>query len=260
MAEKVYLTETMKGDLDNLKELAKKIDILGNDVRLKILIIIGAETKKRPERRGLTDVRELTSILRYKFAIRMTENGVKKHLNWLLKAGFIKVEAGIAERSMRGPRAVMNFILVPGALEAVNNDVNRIIRAISDVNTGIKESDLSYPLVRVLGGDDDGQVFGLFKDEVRIGREGGVDPEDEEYQGDIILSNGYERVTRISKPHATLTKGKDGEWYLEDAGSKSGVFVNNDEKASEKIKLVDGDLIKLALGEGGAEMVFVSSS
>lgn len=260
MADEMFMTETMNGDLDNLKDLAKKIDVLGNDVRLKILIIIGVETKKKYDGTCLTDVRHLTSLLRYKFNISMTENGVKKHLNWLLNAGFIKVKPGIAVRSMRGSRAVKNYILVPGALEAVNNDVNRIIRAISDVTTGIKESDLSYPMVRVLGGDDDGQVFGLFKDKVRIGREGGVDPEDEEYQEDIILSNGYERVTRITKPHATLTKGKDGEWYLEDAGSKSGVFVNNDEKASEKVKLVDGDLIKLALGEGGAEMVFVSNS
>lgn len=258
MAEKAYLTETMQGDMDALKDLAKKIDVLGNEVRLKILIIIGAESKKRPEV-GLTDVRALTSILRHKFGISMTENGVKKHLNWLLKAGFIKNEAGIANRSLRGPRAVLNYILVPGALEAVNSDVNRIMSAIADVSTGIKESDLDYPQVRILGGDDDGQVFGLFKDEVRIGRQGGVNLDDDEYIGDIILSNGYERVTRISKPHATLTKGKDGEWYLEDAGSKSGVFVNNDEKATEKVKLVDGDLIKLALGEGGAELVFVSN-
>jgi hypothetical protein len=260
MADEMFMTETMDGDLDNLKDLAKKIDVLGNDVRLKILIVIGAESKKKPERRGLTDLRELNSILRYKFKIIMTDNGVKKHLNWLLNAGFIKIEAGIAERSMRGPRAVMNYVLVPGALEAVNNDMNRLTRAIADIRTGITESDLSYPMIRVLGGADDGQVFGLFKDEVRVGRQGGVDPGDPEYQGDIILDNSYESVTRITKPHATLTKDKDGEWYLEDNDSKCGVFVNSEEQAEEKIKLTDGDVIKLALGEGGAELVFVSNN
>ena len=259
MAEEMFMTETMDGDLDTLKDLAKKIDVLGNDVRLKILIVIGAESKKRPERRGLTDLRELTTILRYKFNIKMTENAVKKHLNWLLNAGFIKREAGIAERSMRGPRAVMNYMLVPGALESVNNDVNRLTHAITKVKISIKESDLSYPVIRVLGGANDSQVFGLFKDEVCVGRQGGVNPEDPKYQGDIILDNSYESVTRIIKPHATITKEKDGEWYLEDNDSKCGVFVNSDDPAEEKVKLTEGDVIKLALGKGGAELVFVSN-
>lgn len=204
-------------------------------------------------------MRELTTILRYRFNVKMSENAVKKHLNWLLDARFIRREPGIAERSMRGPRAVLNYILVPGALEAVNNDVNRLMRAIADIRTGITESDLSYPMIRVLGGDDDGQVFGLFKNEIRIGRRGGVETGGPDYQGDIILANSYESVTRITKPHATLTKSKEGEWQLEDNNSKCGVFVNSDEQTEGKINLADGDVIKLALGEGGAELVFVSN-
>jgi hypothetical protein len=260
MGEEIFMTETMDGDLDNLKDLAKKIDVLGNEVRLKLLIIIGAKSKKKPENGGLSDLRELTSVLRHNFQIEMTENAVKKHLNWLLNAGFIKRKPGSANRSMRGPRTVWNHILVPGALEAVNNDVNRLTRAIADIKIGISESNLSYPMIRVLGGADDGQVFGLFNDEIRIGRKGGVDLEDPEFRDDVILSNDYESVTRITKPHATLTKEKDGKWYLEDNDSKCGVFVNNNDQAEEKVKLVDGDVIKLALGEGGAELVFVSNS
>jgi hypothetical protein len=259
MADEMFITEAMDGDLDTLKDLAKKIDVLGNDVRLKLLIIIGAESKNKLGNRGLSDLRKLTSVLRHNFQIEMTENGVKKHLNWLLNAGFIKREPGSANRSMRGPRTVWNFILVPGSLEAVNNDVNRLTRAIADIKTGITESDLSYPMVRVLGGSDDGHIFGLFKDEIRIGRKGGVDLTDPEFREDIILSNSYESVTRITKPHATLTKEKDGEWYLEDNNSKCGVFVNNDDQTEGKVKLADGDVIKLALGEGGAELVFVSN-
>lgn len=258
MTEEMFITETMDGDLDTVKDLAKKIDVLGNEVRLKALIIIGAESKKQPENRGLTDLRELTKILRNRFQIKMSENAVKKHLNWLLEAGFIKRQPGIAERSMRGPRAVMNYILVPGALEAVNNDIGRLTRAIADIRTGITESDLSYPMIRVLGGKDDGQVFGLFKDEVRIGRRGGVNHEDPQYWEDIILDNTYESVTRITKPHATLTK-EDDEWFLEDNDSKCGVYVNSDEQVKRKIRLTDGDIIKLALGDGGVEFFFVSN-
>jgi nitrate reductase NapAB chaperone NapD len=61
MSDEMFLTSTMEGDLDTLKDLARKIDALSNDRRLRLMIIIGAETRNRKE--YLTDIRELTTIL-----------------------------------------------------------------------------------------------------------------------------------------------------------------------------------------------------
>lgn len=259
LSDAKFITDTMNGDLDSLKDLAKKIDVLGNDVRLKLLIIIGAESKKKHENRGLTDVRELTSILKRKFDIGMSETGVRKHLNFLLNAGFIKREPGSAERSSRGERAVMNYVLVKGALEGVNKEINQLTNQIANITEEMAESDFSYPFVKVLGGKDDGKTVSLMKDEVLLGRIGRLDPEDPEYREDVTLSNSYQSVTRITQPHAILTHEK-GEWYLKDNESKGGVFVDNEKLTDDKIKLKDSDIIKLALGEGGAELVFISNN
>lgn len=258
MSDEMFLTSAMDGDLDNLKDLAKKIDAMSNDRRLRLMIIIGAETRKRGDRGYLTDIRELTSIINHKYNILISQNGVKKHLDTLMKVGLVRKEPGFAERSMRGERAVINYVPVSGALESIITDIKELSRTIINVSAEISEADHSHPLIKVLGGDDDGRVFPLVKEVTLVGRQGEIRLDNQEYIGDVVLSNDYVSVTRVTHPHATLTH-KKGECYLEDNGSKCGVFMNNDEQTLDKIKLKDGDKIKLALGEGGAELVFFSN-
>ena len=173
-----------------------------------------------------------------------------------MKAGLVKKEPGFAERSMRGERAVINYVPVVGALESIITDIKKLSRTISNVKDEISETNYSHPLIKVMGGDDDGMVFPLVKEVTRVGRQGELDLDNQEYMGDVVLSNDYKSVTRVTHPHATITHSKDN-WYLEDSDSKCGMFLNNDEKAQDKIKLKNGDKIKLALGEGGAELVFI---
>ena len=256
MSDEMFLTSAMEGDLDTLKDLARKIDAISNDRRLRLMIIIGAETRNRRE--YLTDIRELTTILNHKYGIPLTQNGVKKHLDVLMKVGLVKKEPGFAERSMRGERAVINYVPVTGSLESIITDIKKLSTTITNFKEEISETDYSHPMIRVMGGDDDGMMFPLVKEVTRVGRQGELDLDNQEFMGDVVLSNDYKSVTRVTHPHATITLSK-GNWYLEDCNSKCGVFLNNDEKTRDKIKLKDGDKIKLALGEGGAELVFISN-
>ena len=78
------------------------------------------------------------------------------------------------------------------------------------------------PAVIVLGGSDDGKIFLLKHDRVRIGR---IDTEQlartSADREEVMLSSTYTAVTRISKPHAVFVQ-KEGTWLIEDSGSTGG--------------------------------------
>ena len=62
----------------------------------------------------------------------------------------------------------------------------------------------------MLGGPDDGKVFMLKQNQVRIGR---IDPENQAAyspEDDIVLSDGYTAVTRVSKPHGQFISSNEG--------------------------------------------------
>ncbi|MCB0196668.1 MAG: FHA domain-containing protein, partial [Anaerolineae bacterium] len=61
-------------------------------------------------------------------------------------------------------------------------------------------------------------------------------------------------VRWISRTHAILRR-KQGQFYLEDAGSKNGVFVNS-QRIVNPYPLNDGDIIQLA---PGLELIYVDS-
>lgn len=74
---------------------------------------------------------------------------------------------------------------------------------------------------------------------------------------DIVLGEEYAAVTRVSRPHARLTRRADA-WLIEDGGSTGGTFVNGTPlDRGKRRELHDGDLIELAKGAPGATLVFV---
>ncbi len=109
----------------------------------------------------------------------------------------------------------------------------------------------------VLGGPDDGKVFLLKKDQIHIGR---IDPEKRTgitHDDDIILSEGYTAVTRISKPHGRFIHEHDN-WYIEDSGSTGGTRINHNRiEKNTKIMIHDGDLIELAKGISGVKLLMI---
>ncbi|WP_421908818.1 FHA domain-containing protein [Methanolacinia petrolearia] len=234
------------------ERLSDYLSVLGNPTRLKILKII----EKNPK-----DIREISN------EIGTSYENTKKHLNKLLKIGLIRKDAGVGKPTSKGIHAVWKYSTIPGGLELIARNVG------SFCNMEIKNPELASRLVEIrkmiddeissdmpvlvlLGGTDDGRVYTVRKNTVRLGR---YDPFakgifDEE--NDIVLDDDYRGVTRISKPHAVIIL-EDGVWCIMDEGSTGGTSVNGKLIGkSVRTVLSDGDMIELGAGEGMASFVF----
>jgi hypothetical protein len=242
-------------DSDSLEELSEYLDVLSSSARLRILKFI----EKKPR-----DARAISK------EIETSYENTKKHLDKLLSIGVIKKEAGLGAPTSKGIHPVWEYSIVHGGLEAIirnlglfsNTQVQIVGTEISHrldkvKNTLSKEVLGNVPTAMVLGGPDDGKVFMLKQDQIRIGR---IDPDKGtgiNSEDDIVLSEGYTAVTRISKPHGRFIHQKDG-WYIEDCGSTGGTRINHHllEKNS-KIMVHDGDLIELAKGVSGVKLLII---
>ena len=238
------ITMPIKKNSDFFKDLSDYLDVLSNEKRLKILKLLEKEPK---------DVGTIASD------IKTTYENTKNHIDKLLSIGVIRKEPGIKDK-----RPVMNYVFVPGGLEAIlrslgvfSNFKFELTDRIKEVSKKLSKEVISkVPAIRVLGGVDDGKVFAIKKDSVKIGR---VNPEKQDrydLENDIVLSDNYKAVTRVSKPHAKLTFDGD-DWYLEDCESKSGTYLKDERlDKNRKMKLEDGDMIELAKGSSGVRLLF----
>ncbi len=242
-------------DADSLEELSEYLDVLSSSARLRILKFI----EKKPR-----DARAISK------EIETSYENTKKHLDKLLSIGVIKKEAGLGAPTSKGIHPVWEYSIVHGGLEVIirnlglfsNTQVQIVGTEISHrldkvKNTLSKEVLGNIPTAMVLGGSDDGKAFQLKQNQIRIGR---IDPENKtriSYDDDIVLSEGYTAVTRISKPHGRFFHEKDG-WYIEDCGSTGGTRVNHNRlEKNTKIMVHDGDLIELAKGISGVKLLMI---
>ena len=163
----IYLKEA---DSDFSKELSKYLRVLGNEKRLKILKLI----EKEP-----MDVRTIASEIDTCYA------NAKKHIDKLLSIGVIKMEAGEGRETSRGISTVWKYSLIPGGLELIIRNLGLFSSFKFELSDKIKEANKNVskefagkvPVFWVLGGVDDGKVFPIKKDCVKIGRE---DPPNED--------------------------------------------------------------------------------
>jgi hypothetical protein len=240
---------------DSLEELSEYLDVLSSSARLRILKFL----EKKP--------RDARSISR---EIETSYENTKKHLDKLLSIGVIKKEAGLGAPTSKGIHPVWEYSLVPGGLEAIIRNLglfsntrvhimgSEISRRLDEIKSTLSKEVLgNTPAAIVLGGPDDAKVFLLKNDLVRIGR---TDPESRAVtmpDEDIILSDGYTAVTRVSKPHGKFIRDK-GTWFIEDCGSTGGTQVNNKRLEKHIRKQVqDGDLIELAKGVSGVRFLMI---
>jgi pSer/pThr/pTyr-binding forkhead associated (FHA) protein len=108
-----------------------------------------------------------------------------------------------------------------------------------------------------MSGSRAGQTFLLKKDHIAVGR---TDPDIPSRSGenDIVLPEEYVMVTRITKPHAVISRSLGG-WQVEDRGSSGGTYVNTELIAPmHKTGLKDGDIIDCALGENAARFLYIA--
>jgi len=242
-------------DADSLEELSEYLDVLSSSARLRILKFI----EKKPR-----DARAISN------EIETSYENTKKHLDKLLSIGVIKKEAGLGAPTSKGIHPVWEYSIVHGGLEVIirnlglfsNTQVQivgtEISHRLDKVKNALSKEVLgNIPTAMVLGGPDDGKAFLLKQNQIRIGR---IDPEKRtgiKYDDDIVLSEGYTAVTRISKPHGRFTHEKD-EWYIEDCGSTGGTKVNHNRlEKNTKIMVHDGDLIELAKGISGVKLLMI---
>jgi DNA-binding transcriptional ArsR family regulator len=243
------------GDLDPLAELSEYLDVLSNSTRLKIVKCL--EKKSRT-------TREISQ------EVKTSYENTKKHLERLCLIGVIRKEAGITDPRQKGVQLYWKYSLVPGGLESVIRNLGlfshmkmHIVR--DDISEKIDKTKRmlsrelfgSGPVLIVLGGQDDGRIFPLIKENVRVGR---VDPEQQHLidpRENLVLSQGYSSVSRVSRPHALVTR-ELSLWTIGDCGSRGGTAVNKKILGkNDRVPLRDGDLIELAKGPGGAKLLMV---
>ena len=155
-------------------------------------------------------------------------------------------------RPPKGIHPVWQYSLVPGGLEAIirnlslfsNTRVNvvgsEISRRLDEVKGTISKEVLgNVPAAIVLGGPDDTRVFLLRDDRISIGR---MDPENKAAfrpETDVVFSEGYSAVTRVSKPHGRFIRKNEG-WFIEDCGSTGGTQVNNKKTREGRSRAASG--------------------
>jgi len=240
-------------DTDDLQELSEYLDVLSSSTRLKILKAI--ERKPR-------DVRQISA------AIETSYENTKKHLDKLMGIGVVRKEVGLSRPTAKGVHPVWKYSLVPGGLEAITRSLGLFANlnltltnaVLAEKLAGVRETfsgefSGQNPVFILLGGSDDGRVFPIGGERVALGR---ADPAAPSRPGqEIVLGEEYAAVTRISRPHARLTR-RQGAWLIEDCGSTGGTFVNGSEvERGTRRELRDGDLVELAKGAPGATLVFV---
>jgi DNA-binding transcriptional ArsR family regulator len=241
-------------DSDSLEELSEYLDVLSSSVRLRILKFL----EKKPR-----DARAISK------EIETSYENTKKHLDKLLSIGVIKKEAGLGAPTSKGIHPVWEYSIVPGGLEAIIRNLglfsntrvqimgSEISRRLEEVkNTLSKEVLGNIPTVIVLGGPEDGKVFMLKHDQIRIGR---IDPDNQAAfsPDDIVFSDAYTAVTRVSKPHGKFLRNNEG-WHIEDCGSTGGTKLNNKRlEKNTRISIHDGDLIEFSKGVFGVKLLMI---
>lgn len=242
-------------DLDPLTELSEYLDVLSNSTRLQILRCL----QKRP-----CTTREISRD------VKTSYENTKKHLERLCLIGVVRKEAGITDPLMKGVQLYWKYSLVPGGLESVIRNLGLFSHMkMHIVHGGITEKiDATRkmlscelltkdPVLIVLGGPDDGMTFPLKQDTIRVGRtdprnKGLIDPGE-----NLVLSQGYSAVSRVSLPHAQVVR--DGNvWCIEDCGSRGGTAINKTVLGrKQRVLLKDGDLIELSKGNTGAKLLLI---
>ncbi|ABS55267.1 FHA domain containing protein [Methanoregula boonei 6A8] len=248
-------TVSISSDPEFLEELSEYLEVLSNPVRLKILKVIEREPK---------EITEIASKINTSYA------NTKKHIDQLVHIGLVQKEAGFGRETVKGIHPVWKFSLAKGSLEMLIKNLGVFSRVNIPMGYGeiqkkmeavraavLEESGTTGPALHLMSGSKAGQTFLLKKDHVAVGR---ADPDNPGRAGetDIVLPDEYGMVTRITKPHAILSRSADG-WQIEDRGSSGGTYVNSEVSSPQHRTLLrDGDVIDCALGESAARFLFIA--
>jgi len=249
-------TVSISSDPAFLQELSEYLEVLSNPVRLKILKVIEKEPK---------EISEIASRIDTSYA------NTKKHIDQLVQIGLVRKEAGFGRETVKGIHPVWKFSLAEGGLTMLIKNLGvfsrinipmgygEIQKTLESVRAAVlKEAGADIPALHLVEGRGAGKTFLIRSDRVQIGR---IDPDSPSRLGesDIALPVEYVSVTRITKPHAIVSRAGSG-WQIEDRGSSGGTYVNSQLIAPmHKTPLGNGDIIDLAMGEDAARFLFIAN-
>jgi hypothetical protein len=237
-------------------ELAEYLDVLGSEIRLNILKLLGSEPM---------DVELVSHLLFKRFNKVSARTNTKKHIDKLMNVGLVMP---LSEAGKRNSRWVTNYVLVPGGIETAMRTLKKVMRIDLGFEVGRKvegvrnmiseEFSDTFAVVKVLGGVDDGREFLLKEPEVNIGRIDINNPDRYDPKTDVVLSNQYRAVTRVGKPHARLLLLQD-EWFIELCEGQNPTYLWDKKlQKRRKQKLNDGDIIHFAEGLKGVRLLFLN--
>jgi DNA-binding transcriptional ArsR family regulator len=249
-------TVSISSDPGFLQELSEYLEVLSNPVRLKILKVIEKEPK---------EISEIASRIDTSYA------NTKKHIDQLVHIGLVRKEAGFGRETAKGIHPVWKFSLAEGSLSGLIKNLGvfsrinipmgygEIQKTLNSVREAVlRESGTDFPALHLVEGKGAGRTFLLKSARVQIGR---IDPDSPSRpgEGDIALPVEYVAVTRITKPHAIVTRS-GSVWQIEDRGSSGGTYLNAALiPPLHKTPLKNGDIIDLAMGEDAARFLFITN-
>lgn len=249
-------TISFSSDPHFLEELSEYLEVLSNPVRLKILKFI------EPGPKEITAIADHTG---------MSYQNTKKHLDRLIAMSLVRRDAGFGRETDRGIAPVWKYSLADGSLASLTKTLgifssvpvppgyNDIRKRIDDVRTSLSgTTGVGSAFILLIGGTGDGRAYPVNGDRVLIGREDPGQPMPVMVTA-IALPEQYLAVTRVNKPHATISRSSD-TWLIEDSGSTGGTYLNSERLVpGKKIRLVNGDLIDLSVGTNAARFLFVTT-
>lgn len=249
-------TVSISSDPAFLQELSEYLEVLSNPVRLKILKVIEKEPK---------EISEIASRIETSYA------NTKKHIDQLVHIGLVRKEAGFGRETVKGIHPVWKFSLAEGGLTMLIKNLGVFSRINIPMGYGeiqqtlesvraavIRESGTDVPALHLVEGKGAGKTFIIKSDRVQMGR---FDPDSPSKpgEGDIVLPVEYAAVTRITRPHAIVSRTGSG-WQIEDRGSSGGTYINAQLiQPNHKTPLKNGDVIDLAMGEDAARFLFITN-
>lgn len=187
-----------------------------------------------------------------------TQDEMKKRMQSLHHAGLVirwpklssHTQSGICTWSYRTPRALIQNILQECSYIENCPDVSKETESIARKTREQIQEHLGQQTssLAIMGGEGDGMVFELAFRSLAVGREDKEGMKGIEKNRDIIIPGSYRGVTRISKPHAIITRIFPC-WYIEDCNSSGGTYINNLMLKPETRHLIcDQDIIILGSG------------
>jgi len=206
---------------------------------------------------------EKTSILAH--MMNIPESDIEKHLNSLIETGLV-IRWPVISPGEDEPELIWLYSTPASLIQSIMGECELIERDLSLVQNGLAEiaeqtmkkmkEYLGQPdsSLVILGGEGDGMVFELKYQTLSVGREdsqgmGGIEP-----NRDIIIPGSYRGVTRISKPHAIITRVYP-DWYIEDCNSSGGTYLNNEMlKPFRRYRIRNQDIIVLGSGSRAARL------